>query len=256
VEKRIDMKKGIVMVLLVLLGVSSIAYGLYVRRAASGTSFFMVWILMGIALCFVGVLAYVGVFAKIPSVVKVIIGVMVTLGLVMLVVINGLLFSTFASKGDDNLDYLIVLGAQMKNSGPSVALRYRLDATIEYMEKNKNTKCIVSGGQGSNEPVSEAEGMEKYLIEHGIDVSRIIKEDKSTSTKENFDFSMKVVDLKDKKVGIVTNNFHTYRARAIAKKCGLEDVSTIAAGSVKTYLPNNMFKEDLAFIKDFLVGNI
>ena len=250
------MKKGITMCLLIALGVVSIFYGLYVRRAASGTSFYKIWILMGGAFCFLGVLAFAGVFAKIPSVVKVIIGVMVSLGLVMLVIINGLLFSTFSSRGDDNLDYLIVLGAQMKNSGPSVALRYRLDATIEYMEKNENTKCIVSGGQGPNEPVSEAEGMEKYLIEHGIDASRIIKEDKSTSTKENFDFSMKVVDLKDKKVGIVTNNFHTYRARAIAKKCGLKDACTIAARSVKTYLPNNMFREDLALIKDFIVGNI
>ena len=250
------MKKGISMMLFIILGLIGIGYGFFVRRAASGTGFYRVWIGLGVGMILIGVLVGAGVFAKIPSFVKVIIGVMVTLGLVMLVVINGLLFSTFASKGDDNLDYLIVLGAQMKNSGPSVALRYRLDATIDYMEKNKDTKCIVSGGKGPNEPVSEAEGMEKYLLEHGIDPSRIIKEDKSTSTKENFDFSMKVVDLKDKKVGIVTNNFHTYRANAIAKKCGLKSVSAISARSVKTYLLNNMFREDLALLKDFIMGNI
>ena len=98
--------------------------------------------------------------------------------------------------------------------------------------------------------------MRKYLVDHGIDDNRIIKEDKSTNTKENFDFLMKLVDLKDKKVGIVTNNFHAFRAGKIAKKSGLKNISTIAAGSVKTYLPNNMFREVLAVIKDFIVGNI
>ena len=92
--------------------------------------------------------------------------------------------------------------------------------------------------------------------ERGIDESRIIKEDKSINTKQNFDYSMELVDLKDKKVGIVTNNFHAYRASKIAEKCGLKNVSVIAAGSVKTYLPNNMFREVLAVVKDFIVGNI
>ena len=250
------MKKGIAMMLLVLLGVSSIAYGLYVRRAASGTGFYRIWIVLGIGLILVGGCVQLGLFAKLPKIVKIIIGCGVCLGLGLLIFLNALIFTKFDSDDEDNLDYLIVLGAQMKNSGPSVALRYRLDATIDYMEKNKDTKCIVSGGKGPNEPVSEAEGMEKYLLEHGIDPSRIIKEDKSTSTKENFDFSMKVVDLKDKKVGIVTNNFHSYRANAIAKKCGLKSVSAISAGSVKTYLPNNMFRENLALLKDFIMGNI
>ena len=250
------MKKGIVMGLCILLGLISISYGLYVRRAASGTKFFLIWIVMGIGLFGIAGLEYFNVFDKLPVIIKMILTAGVSLGLILVVVITGMLFSSFEGKGEDDLDYIIVLGAQLKKSGPSVALRYRLDAAIEYLNENENTVCIVSGGQGYNEPDTEAEGMRKYLVDHGIDDNRIIKEDKSTNTKENFDFLMKLVDLKDKKVGIVTNNFHAFRAGKIAKKSGLKNISTIAAGSVKTYLPNNMFREVLAVIKDFIVGNI
>ena len=250
------MKKGIIMSICIILGLLSIFYGFYVRRAASGTGFYRVWIVMGIGMFFVAALEYFEVFAKLPFIIKMILTAGVGIGLILVVVISGLVFSNFDGKGEEDIDYVIVLGAQMKNSGPSVALRYRLDTAIDYLKKNEKALCIVSGGQGSNEPVSEAEGMRAYMVERGIDESRIIKEDKSINTKQNFDYSMELVDLKDKKVGIVTNNFHAYRASKIAEKCGLKNVSVIAAGSVKTYLPNNMFREVLAVVKDFIVGNI
>lgn len=71
-------------------------------------------------------------------------------------------------KGETNLDYVIVLGTQIHESGPSIVLKYRLDAAVLYLNENPGTICIVSGGQGKNEPYSEAEGMAKYLIEKGI----------------------------------------------------------------------------------------
>lgn len=250
------MKKGIIMSIFIILGLLSIFYGLYVRKAASGTGFYRVWLVMGIGMFVLASLEYFDVYAKLPFVIKMILTAGVSIGLILVVVISGLVLSKFDGKGEDNLDYVIVLGAQMKTSGPSVALRYRLDTAIDYLNNNEKTLCIVSGGQGSNEPVSEAEGMRAYMVEKGINESRIIKENKSTNTKQNFDYSMDLVDLKGKKVGIVTNNFHAYRASKIAEKCGLENVSIIAAGSVKTYLPNNMFREVLAVVKDFIAGNI
>ena len=77
----------------------------------------------------------------------------------------------------------------MRESGPRAALKYRLDEAVEYLEDNPKTICIVSGGQGANEPYSEAEGMAQYLKEQGIAASRILLEDKSLNTEQNMEYS-------------------------------------------------------------------
>ena len=90
--------------------------------------------------------------------------------------------------------------------------------------------------------------MKKYLIRQGIPEKRILKEEKSTTTAENIQYSKKFIKSK-KSVGIVTNNFHMFRALQIAKRQGLEDPSGIAAESTALYLPNNVLREILAEIK-------
>ena len=127
-------------------------------------------------------------------------------------------------------------------------LKYRLDKAVEYLNENPDTVCIVSGGQGSNEPWSEAEGMARYLQEKGIDTARILPEDKSQTTEQNITNS-KMLMKEGASVGIVTNNFHVFRALQIAKKYGLSDVCGIAADSTPKYLPNNMLREFFAEMK-------
>lgn len=146
------------------------------------------------------------------------------------------------------LDYIIVLGAQVRKDGPSPVLKYRLDKAVEYLNENPDTVCIVSGGQGSNEPWSEAEGMARYLQEKGIDTARILTEDQSQTTGQNITNSKKLMK-EGASVGIVTNNFHVFRALQIAKKYGLSDVCGIAADSTPKYLPNNMLREFFAEMK-------
>jgi uncharacterized SAM-binding protein YcdF (DUF218 family) len=155
-------------------------------------------------------------------------------------------------RADPGMDYIIVLGAQVKEDGPSVVLKYRLDAAYDYMTENPDTMCIVSGGQGVNEPFSEAEGMKEYLLKNGIDRSRIILEDKSTSTAENFKYSKVLLKQPYDSVGIVTNNFHMFRAIHIAKAQGLKNVCGIAAPSNTIYLPNNVLRECLGILKDWM----
>lgn len=150
------------------------------------------------------------------------------------------------------LDYIIVLGAQVKESGPSVVLRYRLDRAVSYLKENDNTLVIVSGGQGINEKATEASVMKEYLINKGINENRIIIEDKSNTTKENLINSKKIIG-NDKSMGIVTNNFHMYRALLIGKKYGVNAVG-IPSKSNSYYLPNNLLREVFAYIKFIILG--
>ena len=176
--------------------------------------------------------------------------------IVALVTLCGLMLSSVSTKEKKNLDYLIVLGAQVRENGPSAVLQYRLDAALSYMQENPETICIVSGGLGVNEPFSEAKGMSDYLISHGILSERIILEDTSRNTVENIRNSKALIRNFDGSVGIVTNNFHVFRAVGIAKAQGLGDVYGISAYSHPLYLPNNVLRECCGILKDYFFQNL
>ncbi len=124
---------------------------------------------------------------------------------------------------DYNEDYLVVLGCGVRGDTPSLMLRSRLDTALEYIDKNKDCKIIVSGGKGLDEDISEAEAMYIYLTKRGVDGSRIIREDRSTSTTENYRFSNELAggELKTKSVAIITTDFHIYRAESLARMQGI-----------------------------------
>lgn len=123
----------------------------------------------------------------------------------------------------------IVLGCRVYGEQPSLMLQKRLEAAYEYLVINPDTICILSGGQGPGEEISEAECMYRYLVERGISPERLIKEDKSTSTRENITFSKKIMEEQglniaeqEIQITIVTNEFHQYRAARIAEELQLE----------------------------------
>ena len=245
------MKKVFVAIWLIL-AVFCLVYGILVRMTGSGTPFFMVWIGMGIIFLFFAILVGTGLWSKIPVWIHIIYYVGIVAGLLFFFMMERLILSGFSEKGENDLDYIIVLGAQVRKDGPSPVLAYRLDRAVEYMTENPGTICIVSGAQGYNEPCTEAEAMAEYLVERGIPEDRIIQEKEATTTKQNIRNSMDLMEP-DASVGIVTNNFHVYRSLRIAEDQGLEDVCGIAAGSKKFYLPNNMFREFFALGKYYLV---
>lgn len=125
---------------------------------------------------------------------------------------------------------LVVLGCQVKGDKPSLMLSERLSAAENYLSEHPKARCIVSGGRGEDEMISEAECMFNYLTAAGIDGERIFLEDRSTSTYENLSYSAQIMDEEglSKKIGIVTNEFHEYRAGKIAKKQGLESFAVPA----------------------------
>lgn len=230
-----------------------ILYGMIVKALDNGTKFYLLWLVIGIGCVFFAVAAYFSWWQKLPSVLrKGILGV-ICLGIISFVGIEGCVYRGFFQQGEENLDYIIVLGAQVHTNRPSTVLKYRLDRAIEYLEENPNTICILSGGQGANEPFPEAEGMADYMMRMGIPEERLILEKESTSTAENISNSMKFIE-QDASVGIVTNNFHVFRGVQTAKKEGLTNVCGIAANATKKYLPNNMLREYLAVVKFFVFG--
>lgn len=134
----------------------------------------------------------------------------------------------------EDLEYIIVLGAGIRGTTPTRPLRLRIQTAYEYMEANPDTILIASGGKGWDERISEAECIRNTLVEMGLDGSRIILEDASRDTEENIRNSYELIPGKDCRVGIVTNGFHIWRSMEIAKSQGCENVSGVPA---KTLMP-------------------
>ena len=245
------MKKVVLFGICLTLAILCLVYGIVTRAAGSGTGFYMVWFAMAALFVGLGVTIHLELWSRLPGAVRIVTVILCSIFLLSFVIIEGCVISHIHDKGEDGLDYVIVLGAQMRQNGPSIVLQYRLDKAIEYLNDNPDTICIVSGGQGKNEPWSEAQGMAQYLKTQGIDENRIRLENQSLTTEQNVTNSQKLME-EGASVGIVTNDFHVFRAKQIAKKYGLKDVCGIAAGSSPLYLPNNMLREFFAEIK-FLV---
>lgn len=222
-----------------------------------GSKFFLIWAVMAAGFgAWSFVLFCPLLLQKLPRWFKRTFMICVIVGLVLFAFVEGLVFSQVNAKAENGADYVIVLGAQWKSSGPSYMLQKRLDKAVEYLNANPDTIVIVSGGQGANEPISEAEGMAGYLEDAGIAPERIIQEAASTSTDENLEFSSAFLDKENATVVLVTNNYHVFRAKKLAEKQGYTHVEGLAADSHLGMLPNNVLREFLAVIKDFLAGNI
>ena len=246
------MKRKIVFTVWILLALLCLVYGIAVGTVGSGTRFFVVWLGFAAVFALFAVAVKKKLWGRLPGIIRKICLAVICLGLAFFVVVEGCMISKFHEKGQADLDYIIVLGAQVHANGPSVVLRYRLDTAIAYLQENSGTLCIVSGGRGYNEPFAEAEGMAEYLKEHGISSDRILLETESQTTAENIENSRAYFG-EDASVGIVTNDFHMFRALQIAKSQGLQNVCGISAGSARRYLMNNMLREFFGEIKYLLL---
>lgn len=159
------------------------------------------------------------------------------------------------SDADVEASYLIVLGAGVNGTTPSLILQDRLREALAYLEQYPDAIAVVSGGQGPGEDITEAEAMQTWLLEHGIPQARIIKEDAATSTEENIVFSMKKIREnggEGSKIAIVTNEWHVYRAKYIAKSLGCEAVCVAAETSWLSLAVNYSIREAFATLKMYL----
>lgn len=231
-------------------------YCLLILSIRSGTHFYLVWAAGGLFFVGMAFFLHFDMWHKLPSALQRIMIYAIAAGALLFVIIEGCIISGFGAKGEENLDYIIVLGAQVRQNGPSAALKFRLDKAYDYLTENENTICIVSGGQGANEPFTEAQGMYDYLTGRGIEPQRIIMEGKSTDTSQNIAFSAEFLDKDNDSVGVVTNNFHVFRGVHIARHQGIKNVCGISAHSDIFFLLNNMVREFAGVMKDLLCGNL
>lgn len=154
---------------------------------------------------------------------------------------------------DGTKEFAIVLGAKVNGETPSLSLKYRLDAALNYANEHPNVYLILSGGQGKGEAISEAQAMENYLVANGLSKDRLLLETKSTSTYENIRFSKELLPEGVAEVTIISSDFHLARAQKLAEKLNLT-TDVIAAQTPEIVEQKLRTRERLALIKTMVVG--
>lgn len=153
----------------------------------------------------------------------------------------------------EHSDYAIVLGASVQENGKaSRIMRARLLAALEFMERNPDAVVILSGGQGEDEPVSEAQCMYDTITALGADPSRLILEDKSENTRENLTNSMALIDSRggtDQAITLISSEYHQRRAAYIARSLGIETCPVSGHTDQWFYRINYTLREVFAFVK-------
>lgn len=174
------------------------------------------------------------------------------IALVLVVVMTTLMVRAACAKPAPNAT-VIVLGCKAYGERPSIMLEERLKAAIQYLNENPESACIVSGGQGADETISEALCMYLYLTNSGIAPERIYMEDQSTTTRENLAFSYEIIKEHglNERIAIATNNFHEYRAGRIADGIGLE-YGAVSGDTALWLLPTYYARELLAILYEWV----
>lgn len=193
---------------------------------------------------------------KLGKVLLRILSVCLCIGLVLAAVTG--VFIGVAGKGDadEPCDYVIVLGAGVNGTVPSLILSERINRAYTYLEANPHVICIVSGGQGPGEDITEAKCMYNRLVSKGIAPERIWQEDKSTSTRENLRFSMALIEertgTRPKQAAIISNEFHLFRAGLFAKEQDLEMIG-VPAKTTWFSLRANYFLREIVAVWYYLI---
>lgn len=248
----------------ILFGILSVlCIGYYIRAASyagTGSSFLNFWLAAFVGFLLLAVFFYISekkeMAVHIPKVLKIAVVVVITMGFLLFAVLEGMIISKMNAYPQQDVDYLIVLGAQVRGTRVTKSLAKRLDAAMEYAQKHEEVTVIVSGGQGAGEEISEAEAMKRYLVDAGLSPKRIVMEDQSTTTKENLIFSHEKMEHPDDAAAVVTNNFHVYRAMKLAQTLGYRNVQGLAGGTDKILFVNYMVREAFAVLKEYVVGNV
>ena len=181
---------------------------------------------------------------------RVAVTVLLVIGMAAFIIIEIPIVREARTDAPDDCEYVIVLGAGLKGDVPTLSLRNRLDAALEWLEAHPDCVAVVSGGQGPGENMPEGEAMGIWLEARGIEPERIIVEDKSTSTMENLENSFALIreagGEPDGNCAIITSEYHLCRAKLMARSLGVEAWGVAAHTSWPSLMLNYFIREAFA----------
>lgn len=194
---------------------------------------------------------------KLGKILIVALSVCLCIGLLMFMGAEVLVLQASAGDPANHCEYIVVLGAKVNGTSPSYALSDRIQAAAAYLKANPDTVAVLSGGKGTDESISEAQCMFQNLVELGVSPERLWLEDRSTSTWENIVYSLDLIEektgVRPDTLGLITSDYHIYRAKLFAKDCGVTPVGIPARTGGWFSVVLNYFLREAAGVWHYLI---
>ena len=226
-----------------------IALGIFCYTAVQGHEFLglVCLCLSAVSVCYI----LIGMLRRrrrlVGKMLRTVLSTILCIGILVFAVTEIIILSASSGDPDEDCAYVIVLGAKVNGTTPAHSLTSRIQATYDYLSAHPKTIAILSGGQGPDEDITEAQCMFDHLTAMGISPEQLWLENQATSTWENLTFSLALIEQKTgtrpEKVGILSSEYHLYRAGLFAKDCGLDAVGIPAYTSHFTIRLNNFLRE-------------
>lgn len=148
-------------------------------------------------------------------------------------------------------DYAVVLGLALENGQPAPDLLARLDTARDYLEQCPGARLILTGGNADESGRTEAAAMRELLLERGVPEDRLILEDQSQITKENFAHIAGMISPEEPVV-IISSDYHMDRAVRNAAEAGFSRVMRLPAPSGLHAWGANMLSEVILDVNDLV----
>ncbi len=186
-------------------------------------------------------------FPKTVGILRKIFTAILCIGILIVAVTGGIIVHRSLQQPETPCEYVVVLGCKVNPAAPSLSLQERINTAYEYLSANPDCIAVVSGGQGPDEPMTEAQCMYNELIKMGIPAQRVWMEPEATSTWENLKFSLDLIEEKTgtrpTTVGLLSSEYHIYRAQMQARACGIDTVGIPATTHWVALRINNYLRE-------------
>lgn len=226
-----------------------IALGIFLRFALVGYSF-LAMVCFGVSallLCYRLLRRLARTHRQTAKALRMILTICLCMGLLAAAVTGAQVARTAMGTPHSACEYMVVLGAGVNGTVPSLTLKNRMDSAVDYLHNHPGTVCILSGGQGPGEDISEAKCMYDYLVSRGINPEFLWMEDQSTSTRENLEFSLSLIEAhtgsRPDQIGILSSEYHLYRASLVAAELGISAVGIPGKTTLPVLFVNYFLRE-------------
>jgi uncharacterized SAM-binding protein YcdF (DUF218 family) len=255
-------------IILIILGILSIAYDATLIIINPGTfldivfSFTHIWLALGAYLIFVAIYriktghSFWSIWKKW---IKLTFVSLVAIGSVIAVINLCLILNPAIVSSNEPAEHVILLGGGIDKDGklPKSVIS-RVEKAAEYLNKNPESICVVTGGTLKWLPYPEAPELKNQLVKRGVAAERILVEDQALDTIQNFQFSCKILadyrgvgvqEILAAPTVVVTSRFHLRRSERLARRMGFKNIKGIPAACPLIYIPHNYVREICAYVK-------
>lgn len=270
-------RKVLSLIFFICAGLCILYFAVIIGYGGISTSFCLIWPFFAVIFAAMGTMLGRSIRRKdrMPGMLPAFIYTSFGLFLGLFFLIMNLVMSSSRASEDLRTDYCIVLGARVYSDGVSKTLVYRLDKAYEVFYDDPGTTLVLAGGQDKGDAVPEAFAMYNYLSMKGVPQSKMLMEHRATSTSDIIRGAADIIERDaairripkgpgdrvwsaeyEPSVGIITSDYHMFRAKTMAQSNGLKDIRSIPARSDSILYIHNCVRESAAIIKDLFMGNL